>query len=79
MAQLTFLPLSHRSSTACREPTRYFLKVNVIVPILIKGMKQACKMGENVRAQMNSGNNWIVLAVSLLKHIELYANVNPIF
>lgn len=66
MARLTFLPLSHWTSTACREPAWYFLKVDVIVPILIKGMKQPCKMGENVRAQINWENNWIA-QVSLLK------------
>lgn len=41
--QLTFLPFSDRPPAARREPTRDLFKVDVIVPILIEGMKQAWK------------------------------------
>lgn len=39
---LTFLPLSDGPPTARRESTGDLFKVDVIVPILIKGVKQAC-------------------------------------
>ncbi len=50
---LTLLPLRYRAPTARWEPARYLLKVNMIVPILIKGMKQAWKIGENVSVQIS--------------------------
>lgn len=43
LTMLTFLPFSHWPPAAGRESTGDLFKVNVIVPILIKGMKQAWK------------------------------------
>lgn len=40
---LTFLSLSNRPPAACGEPTRDLFKVDVIVPVFIKGVKQAWK------------------------------------
>lgn len=42
-AGLTFLPFSDGPPAACRESARDLFKVDVIVPILVEGVKQACK------------------------------------
>lgn len=41
LSGLTFLPLSDGPPAACRKSTGNLLKVDVIVPILIEGVKQA--------------------------------------
>lgn len=45
-AWLTFLPFSDGPPAARREAARDLFKVDVIVPILVEGVEQACNKNE---------------------------------